>query len=163
MNGKCMLYTTTFGRYVCMYICIQRLSVDHVHIYIYINICGHPPPPPHDPPVFKNSVICSTFCLLLLSTILRSSFSIQLLKKYVFFSRFSGQKPRIICVLAHFKALNRENSIFSINTLSHAAICCGNLLPAMLRLSKTTRDQKAKKTKSGSESLVSAGFLEFLV
>ena len=97
----------------CRY--FQPLSL-YVNIYIYIYIYGHPPPWSTGLLFsLKNTVFCSTFCLFAFHNFAKQFFYLTP-EKYVVFPRFSGQKRRIICVLAHFRALNRETSFFFYNT-----------------------------------------------
>ena len=65
------------------------------------------------------------------------------------FPRFSGQKRRIICVLAHFRALNRETSFF---LLQHRHIRPFVLEACFPQFCDSAKPPETKKPKSGRES-----------
>ena len=132
-----------------------------MHIYIWS------PPPPHDPPVFffpslKNTVFCSTFCLFAFHNFAKQFFYLTP-EKYVVFPRFSGQKRRIICVLAHFRALNRETSFFLLQHRHIRPFVLEACFPQFCDSAKPPETKKPKNQNLGENLLVSTGFLVFLV
>ena len=119
-------------------------------IYIY----GHPPP--HDPPLFLFSSKILYFAVLfvsLLSTILQSSFSIELLRN-TWFSLSLLVRNQELSVFWHILGLPTEKTLsLSIKTLSHAAICFGfRLASRNIATQQNHPKPKTKKPKSGRES-----------
>ena len=112
-----------------------------------------PPPQIHRSSFFfKNTVFCNTLCLFAFHNFAKQFFYLTPEKYVVIFLGFLVRNEEL-SVFCHILGLSTEKTLFfPVKTLSHAAICSGNLLPTMLRLSKTTRDQKTKKTKAGRAS-----------
>ena len=111
------------------------------------------PPPPHDPPLFLFSSKILYFAVLfvsLLSTILQSSFSIELLRNTWFSLRLLVRNQEL-SVFWHILGLPTEKTLsLSIKTLSHAAICFGfRLASRNIATQQNHPKPKTKKPKSG--------------
>ena len=124
-------------------------------------------PPPHDPPLFLFSSKILYFAVLfvsLLSTILQSSFSIELLRNTWFSLRLLVRNQEL-SVFWHILGLPTEKTLsLSIKTLSHAAICFGfRLASRNIATQQNHPKPKTKKPKSGRESFGFGWIFGFLV
>ena len=131
----------------------------HAHTDTYVYIHTHTyiwSPPPHDPPLFLFSSKILYFAVLfvsLLSTILQSSFSIELLRNTWFSLRLLVRNQEL-SVFWHILGLPTEKTLsLSIKALSHAAICFGfRLASRNIATQQNHPKPKTKKPKSGRES-----------